>query len=777
MISGLLLIVMAFYIRQFRGSEYITYFSMLLLSVAIYSIFYALEISSTTLETSLLFYKLQYIGIVIIPVLLFLFSISYTREKKWITPTRIIGLFVIPVVTLVLVFTNEMHHLFHESVSISNVGPFFGLYFEPGIYYWFYQLYTIILILLSITFFIKMRLYNKSLFGTHLAILIVCSLIPFSVYVIYLTGSFPEGIDPIPFAFILSVVLIFIGLFRYRLFDITPLARSLLFENIPSAVIVLDRKDRIVDINQIAEKYLALSTKDIGKAASEVFGCWSDLLDIEYSNKETNKIELKKTLDDITFWFAVNVSPIYGKHDSINGRMIVLDNITKRKLTEEIQSIQRDLSINMGTRSGLIDTLNSLIEHLTKIEAIDSGGIYLVDDYENLDMIVHNGLSQEFIEQCIHYDNDSLNAKLVKDGKPIYKKYSDMLLSDGFNNIICEGFQSEGLRTMTAIPIHFEGKPIACMSLSSHTYNELSEETRTGLESIASFAGEYIARAKMQDIMSRQKTDLEYLFNSMNDLLFVFDDSGNIISTNEAARLKLGYSAEEFASMKAFEVHPRERIDEVISILNELLEGKIDLCSVPLLSKDGTCIPAETKFTVGKWDGKKALFGISRDVSEQQKYEIGIIDAKNKAEEANRIKSEFLTNMSHELRTPLNSIIGFSQLLNSDPFGDLNEKEINYSLNIVNSGKHLLELINDILDISKVESGEMEFEYERFSLSHFFFEVEDTLKHLADEKNIQIYNQVRSENIEVYADRLKMKQILYNLLSNSLKFTPENGCI
>ncbi|MCM1987794.1 PAS domain S-box protein [Methanococcoides seepicolus] len=767
---------MALHIRQFKSSEYITYFSMLLFSLAIYSIFYALEISSTTLETSLIFYKLQYVGIVMIPVLLFLFSISYTREKQWIKPARIAAIFVVPVITLVLVFTSEKHHLFHEVAYINTVGPFFGLYFEPGIYYWFNQFYSIILIMFSIALFFKMWLYNKSFFGMHLVILIICSLIPFSVYLLYLAGFFPKAIDPVPFAFILSAMLIYIGLFRYRLLDITPLARSLLFENIPSGVIVLDGKERIVDINQFAEKYLALSAKDIGKPASEVLGYWSELLDIEYNNKEMNKIELKKSLADATFWFAVNVSPLYSKRGNINGRMIVLDNITYRKLAEEIQSTQHTLSINMGTCSGIISTLNSLMEDLVKIEAIDSGGIYLVDDNGNLDLIVHNGLSQKFIEQCRHYDNDSFNAKLVRDGRLVYKKYYD-ILSDVTNDILSEVFLSEGLRSMTAIPIYFEGNPIASMNLSSHTYNELPEQTRNGLESIASFTGEYITRAKIQDILSRQKTDLECLFNSMNDLLFVLDESGNIISTNESARLKLGYNEDEFTSMKAIDVHPKERMDEIISIHNEMLEGKIDFCSIPLLSKDGTCIPAETKFTVGKWEGKKALFGISRDVSEHQKFEMEIIEAKNKAEEANRAKSEFLANMSHELRTPLNSIIGFSQLLNSNPSGNLDEKETNYSYNIMTSGEHLLELINDILDISKIESGEMELEYERFNLPIFFFEVEGIIKQLADEKNIQICNQTRSKSIEVYADRLKMKQILYNLLSNSLKFTPENGCI
>ncbi|UGV41558.1 PAS domain S-box protein [Methanococcoides orientis] len=767
---------MALYIRQFKDSEYITYFSMLLFSVAIYSIFYALEISSTTMVTSLFFYKLQYVGIVLIPVFLLLFSISYTREDKWSTPSRIFALFIVPVITLILVFTTEMHHLFHEVIYIKTTGPLFGLYFEPGIYYWFYQFYLIILVVFCIVIFFKTYFSNRSFFGIHLLLLIICSLLPFSIYLLYLAGIFPEGFDPIPFAFTLTMIMIYIGIFRYRLLDITPLARSFLFENMPSGFIVLDGKGRIVDVNQFVEKYMDLGAKDIGKLASEVSGYWHELLDLELNDKDMKNIELKKSLGGTTFWFAVNVSTLCNEHGDFHGKMIVLDNITDKKLTDDILSIQHDLSIEMGTRSDLISTLNSLVEHLVTIEAIDSGGIYLVGDNGDLDMIVHNGLSPEFVAQCSHYDKDSLNAKIVRDGKPVYIKYSDMLSGNLINNL-SEDCLSEGLKSMTAIPIRFEGKAIACMSLSSHTYNEIPEQTRKGLESIASFAGEYIARAKMQDILGRQKTDLENLFNSMDDLFFVLDESGNIISTNESARLKLGYTEEEFSSMKVTVIHSDDRKHEVISILNEMLGGKINSCSVPLLSKDGMFMPAETKFSIGSWNGKKVLFGISRDISERHKFEKEILEAKNKAEEANRIKSEFLANMSHELRTPLNSIIGFSQFLNSNPFGNLNKKEIKYSDNIVMSGKHLLDLINDILDLSKIESGEMELEYETFSSVSFFSEVEDMIKHLADKKNIDIFNQACSESIEMYADRLRMKQILYNLLSNSLKFTHENGCI
>ncbi len=147
---------------------------------------------------------------------------------------------------------------------------------------------------------------------------------------------------------------------------------------------------------------------------------------------------------------------------------------------------------------------------------------------------------------------------------------------------------------------------------------------------------------------------------------------------------------------------------------------------------------------------------------------------KIKATESSRIKSEFLANMSHELRTPLNSIIGFSEILMEKTFGDLNEKQIKYAGNIHQSGKHLLTLINDILDLSKVEAGKIELHPEMFPVNEILTECQTLVKSLASKKNLSL--SVKIEGIvTIYADPTRFKQIMYNLLSNAIKFTPEKG--
>ena len=147
------------------------------------------------------------------------------------------------------------------------------------------------------------------------------------------------------------------------------------------------------------------------------------------------------------------------------------------------------------------------------------------------------------------------------------------------------------------------------------------------------------------------------------------------------------------------------------------------------------------------------------------------------AESANRTKSEFLANMSHELRTPLNAIIGFSEILVDQTFGDLNDRQGKYADNIMTSGRHLLELINDILDLSKVEAGKMELELAKMNIKELIENSLIMIKERVLKHNINLDLHISDElsDLEIQADERKLKQIMFNLLSNAVKFTPNGG--
>jgi signal transduction histidine kinase len=154
-----------------------------------------------------------------------------------------------------------------------------------------------------------------------------------------------------------------------------------------------------------------------------------------------------------------------------------------------------------------------------------------------------------------------------------------------------------------------------------------------------------------------------------------------------------------------------------------------------------------------------------------------IEDKSRQIEAANRHKSEFLANMSHELRTPLNAIIGFSEVLGERMFGELNEKQAEYTDDILSSGRHLLSLINEILDLSKVEAGRMELELAKFDLPLAIDNARTFVRERAVKHGINLEVSVDERLGDFVGDERKIKQILLNLLSNAVKFTPEGGRI
>ncbi len=184
------------------------------------------------------------------------------------------------------------------------------------------------------------------------------------------------------------------------------------------------------------------------------------------------------------------------------------------------------------------------------------------------------------------------------------------------------------------------------------------------------------------------------------------------------------------------------------------------------------------------WGKERIILLAIEDVTERREIENGLETAheelKELASELKRtaqVKSEFLANMSHELRTPLNSINGFSEVLYDETFGPLNEKQKKYVTNVLTSGKHLLLLINQILDMAKVEAGKMKLALSNLPMKSLLNEISLLVADLMSKKKIEMLLEIAEDLPNIEADDLKVKEIIYNLLSNAVKFTPEGGKI
>jgi signal transduction histidine kinase len=293
------------------------------------------------------------------------------------------------------------------------------------------------------------------------------------------------------------------------------------------------------------------------------------------------------------------------------------------------------------------------------------------------------------------------------------------------------------------------------------------------------------------------------IFNSANFTSIATDASGVIQIFNVGAERMLGYAAAEVMNKitPADISDPQEVIARATALSVELgtairpgfealvfkaSRGIEDIYELTYVRKDGSRFPAVVSVTALR-DALGAIIGyllIGIDNTARRQAEDArrlldaqLIDAKETAEAANRAKSEFLANMSHELRTPMNCIIGFTEFLVDGKTGPVNPKQKEYLGDILSSGRHLLQLINDVLDLAKVEAGKMELHLETFSLRQAIEDVCAVAKSMAQKKRIKVKLAIEPGLDQVTLDQQKLKQSLYNLLSNAIKFTNEGGTV
>lgn len=195
------------------------------------------------------------------------------------------------------------------------------------------------------------------------------------------------------------------------------------------------------------------------------------------------------------------------------------------------------------------------------------------------------------------------------------------------------------------------------------------------------------------------------------------------------------------------------------------------------LRRDGTEFPVEISLSPLETEDGRLVSGAIRDISDRKRTEHALHEKNIELENAAQAKNKFLANMSHELRTPLNGIIGFAEFMVDGKPGPINERQREYLNDILNSGQHLLQLINDVLDLAKVEAGKMVLSPETFVLRSAIAEVCAVAKPLAQLKNSKLDIKVAYDLAEVTIDQQKFKQVLYNLVSNAIKFTDDHGAI
>jgi PAS domain S-box-containing protein len=299
---------------------------------------------------------------------------------------------------------------------------------------------------------------------------------------------------------------------------------------------------------------------------------------------------------------------------------------------------------------------------------------------------------------------------------------------------------------------------------------------------------------RIREELVRRETEARFqrLIHSNIIGVILGDLGGHLTDANDAFLAMLGYSRAELEAGKLRwnELMPPEwRARTATAIEQVRSSGSATPYENEYFRKDGSRQPILLGLVL--LQGTDTVVGFVLDRTEQKaaeekvrKYAVALEAtnrelelAKARTEQESRFKSKFLAGMSHELRTPLNAIIGFSELLEQELFGPLTDRQKKYVQNVLLSGGHLLTLVNDILDLSKVEAGRMELAREWTALAAVVDAVSRVIKPLADKAGVQVSLSLPANLPDLYIDAVRIKQVLYNLLSNAIKFTPPGGSV
>jgi len=283
--------------------------------------------------------------------------------------------------------------------------------------------------------------------------------------------------------------------------------------------------------------------------------------------------------------------------------------------------------------------------------------------------------------------------------------------------------------------------------------------------------------------LAQANADFAAFFDRSHDLLCVASTDGRLLRVNAAWELALGFTQAELLGRPLLEfVHEddRARTQEELSRLAE--GGRTEAFENRFCVRGGA--HRWLRWTGAQSTDGRSLFGSARDVTEERaiqdalkRQREALARATEEANSANRLKSEFLANMSHELRTPLNGILGFAKLMHDGEVGEVNEQQREFLGLVLTSATHLLQLINDVLDLAKVEAGKLDFHPVSVDLNKVVGEICSVVRELAAKKRIRIAIELEPDACDLTADPARLKQVLYNYLSNAIKFTEPEGRI
>jgi len=738
LIAAVISLAFAVYAWRRRTVPGATAFLVLVLAIAIWSIGYSLEIVSTDLAAKIFWAKVQYLGIVTVPVAWLTFALQYTQRDAWLNRRNLAILAIVPLITLLLVWTNEAHGLVWSQLSLVATGPFPAMNVSYGLWFWIHSVYSYILLLLGTLLIVRMVGSFPDLYRWQAILLLFGAVVPWLGNALYIFNLTPN-LDLTPFAFSLSGVAIGWNLFRFRFFDIVPIARRTVVDSMSDAVIVLDTQNRIVDLNPAAQTILGPDkAKAIGLTSTQALSGWAELLG-QYRSQTETRAELTKDQDGTQQHFEVQISLLYDQRQQLAGRLIVLRDITERRQAEEeLRRLSR--AVEQTPSIVIITDLSGTIEFVNP-------AFYETTGY----------CSEEVLGK---------NPRILKSGlhpPEFYEQMWGTITSD-------EVWQGELINRKKSGELYWEAATISPIK------NRAGKTTH-----YLAIKEDITARKKTESALKQSKERYRSVIQAANDAIFITSlETGAIIDANAKASVLIGRPISHIIGMQQSELYPPHKAEQhklAFERSSTDTPGQV-LTDMEVLHQDGHTVPVEISESIIKGrDGQKLILGLFRDITKRKKAEEALIHAFNQAVEANQLKTQLLANISHDLRTPINAILGYAEMLQEGIYGPVSDEQRIIYNRILDNTTNLTHMVSQLLDQAQLEAGTLKLAVTSFAPAELIERVESTMKVLAQSKGLQLDCTISPDMPPVLSgDPNRLYQILANLVDNSVKFT-EQGAV
>jgi len=328
-------VILALVTRRKKDAPGADYFVIMVLGIAVWSLAYALEILSPDLATKVFWAKFQYIGIAIIPVGWLFFSFTYSSNESKIEGDKKIPFLIIPLITILLAFTNEFHGLIWREYELSGGAGLTTMSVqEYGLWWWISFIYAYSILIWGSLVLAKFMFSRRGAFRWQFNLILISLILPWVANLLYLINIRPiPSLDLSPIAFTISAVLLGVAIYRFRLFDLIPVARQPMIHQMDSVAIILDPRDRIIDLNNAALSLLGGYQE--GESIEQVFEWWAEVAERNEVKLETNH-DVPVVLDGLRRYYNLQITPIWNRRrNAVIARLVILRDITGDKLVGE----------------------------------------------------------------------------------------------------------------------------------------------------------------------------------------------------------------------------------------------------------------------------------------------------------------------------------------------------------------------------------------------------------------------------------------------------------